>query len=253
MSNDQRGTVSELWRYPVKSMRGERVEASDVSESGFTGDRAYAVVDPETNKVGSAKHPRLWGALLECQARYLDTPVSGAALPPVAITLPDGKETGSEDPHVDQRLSAVFGRPVQLTTVTPEGNGYLAVWPEMEGVMPADVREQSTVDGEEAEGTLTGLSLGLASPPGTFFDVAALHVLTTSTLAHLGELQPRSKFAVERYRPNVVIDSKGEAFAENDWSGADLTFGDVLTASVLLPTMRCIMTTLAQGDLPRDT
>ncbi len=252
MSHNPRATVSELWRYPVKSMGGERVEASDVSESGFTGDRAYAVVDPATNKVGSAKHPRLWGALLQCQARYLDTPVSGAALPPVAITLPDGKETGSEDPHVDQRLSAVFERPLQLTTVTPEGNGYLAVWPEMEGVMPDDVREQSTVEGDEAEGTLTGLSLGLASPPGTFFDVAALHVLTTSTLAHLGELEPRSKFAVERYRPNIVIDWEGDAFAENDWSGADVKFGDVLTASVLLPTMRCIMTTLPQGDLPRD-
>jgi uncharacterized protein YcbX len=250
--SEQPGTVAELWRYPVKSMGGERIEASDVSETGFTGDRAYAVVDPATNKVGSAKHPRLWGALLECHARYLDTPAAGADLPPVAITLPDGQETGSEDPHVDNRLSGVFGRPVQLTTVTPEGNGYLAVWPEIDGVMPDDVREQTTVEGEEADGTLTGLSLGVASPPGTFFDVAALHVVTTSTLAHLGTLQPRSRFAVERYRPNIVIDTPAEAFAENDWSGADLKFGDALVASVLIPTMRCIMTTLAQGDLPRD-
>jgi uncharacterized protein YcbX len=251
MTNDQRATVSELWRYPVKSMGGERVEASDVSDTGFTGDRAYAVVDPATNKVGSAKHPRLWGALLECRARYLDAPAAGAELPPVAITLPDGQETGSEDPDVDERLSGMFGRRVQLTTVTPEGNGYLAVWPEMDGVMPDDVREQSTVEGDEAEGTLTGLSLALAAP-GTFFDVAALHVLTTDTLARLGELEPRSRFAVERYRPNIVIDGAGAPFAENDWSGADLKFGDVLTASVLLPTMRCIMTTLPQGDLPKD-
>ena len=252
MSDAQRATVSELWRYPVKSMGGERVDTSDVSESGFTGDRAYAVTDPATNKVGSAKHPRLWGALLQCKARYVDTPAAGADLPPVAITLPDGQETGSEDPHVDNRLSGVFGRPVQLTTVTPEGNGYLAVWPEMDGVMPDDVREQSTVEGSEDEGTLTGLSLGLASPVGTFFDVAALHVLTTSTLAHLAKLEPRSKFAVERYRPNIVIDSNASAFSENDWPGADLKFGDVLTASVLLATMRCIMTTLEQGELPRD-
>jgi uncharacterized protein YcbX len=122
----------------------------------------------------------------------------------------------------------------------------------MDGVMPDDVREQSKVAGDESEGTLTGLSLGLASPPGTFFDVAALHVLTTSTLARLGELEPRSRFAVERYRPNVVIDTERDAFAENDWTGADVKFGGTLTASVLLPTMRCIMTTLPQGDLPRD-
>jgi uncharacterized protein YcbX len=252
MIDGQEAAVAELWRYPVKSMGGERIEASDVADSGLTGDRAYAVIDPATEKVGSAKHPRLWGALLQCRARFLDAPRAGAPLPPVSITLPDGDETGSEDPHVDERLSAVFGRPVRLTTVTPEGNGYLAVWPEMEGVIPDDVREQSTVEGAEAEGTLTGLSLGLASPPGTFFDVAALHVLTTATLRRLGELEPASRFAVERYRPNIVIDSTCAPFAENGWSGADVRFGDALTTSVLLPTMRCIMTTLAQGDLPRD-
>jgi uncharacterized protein YcbX len=166
--------------------------------------------------------------------------------------LPNGDETGSEDPRVDERLSAVFGRPVQLTTVAPDGNGYFAVWPEMDGVIPDDVREESRVEGSEADGTLTRLSLGIASPPGTFFDVASLHVLTTATLKRLGELAPATRFAVERYRPNIVIDSSGEPFAENDWSGVDLRFGDALTASVLIPTMRCIMTTLAQGDLPRD-
>ena len=252
MIDGQQAAVSELWRYPVKSMGGERIDATEVADAGFIGDRAYAVIDPATQKVGSAKHPRLWGALLQCRARYLDVPRRDAALPQVSITLPDGEETGSEDPHVDERLSAVFGRPVQLTTVTPEGNGYLAVWPEMEGVMPDDVRAQSTVDGSEADGTLTALSLGLASPPGTFFDVAALHVLTTATLRHLGEVEPASRFAVERYRPNIVIESECAPFAENDWTGADVRFGGALGASVLLPTMRCIMTTLAQGDLPRD-
>ena len=170
----------------------------------------------------------------------------------MSITLPNGDETGSEDPDVDDRLSALFGRPVQLTTVAPAENSYLAVWPEIDGVMPSDFREQSASEGDEAEGTLTGLSLAMASPPGTFFDVAALHVLTTATLRRLGEVQPTSRFAVERYRPNIVIDSAAEPFSENDWSGAAMRFGDVLTASVLLPTMRCIMTTLGQGELPRD-
>lgn len=245
-------TVSEIRRYPVKSMQGERLEAADVTEAGLIGDRAYAVVDAVTGKVGSAKHPRLWGALLECSAHYLSPPCVGAPAPPVSITLPNGDETGSDDPHCAERLSAVFDRPVQLTTVAPEGNGYLAVWPELDGVMPDDFRAQTAVEGAEAEGTLTDLSLALAAPPGTFFDVAALHVLTTATLAHLGELEPSSRFAVERYRPNIVIDSTGEPFAENDWSGASLRFGSALAASVLIPTMRCIMTTLAQGELRRD-
>ncbi len=254
MIDDQTATIAEMWRYPVKSMRGERIEISDVGDAGFTGDRAYAVIDPATGKVGSAKHPRLWGALLQCEARYLAAPRAGEQLPPVAIRLPNGDETGSEDPEIDRRLSALFGRPVQLTTVAPEGNGYLAVWPEMDGIVPDDFREQSAVDGAEAEaeGTLTGLSLAIAAPAGTFFDVSALHVLTSATLERLGELEPASRFAVERYRPNIVIDAAIDPFSENRWSGASIRFGDALTASFLIPTMRCIMTTLAQGDLPRD-
>ncbi|HEV7525315.1 MAG TPA: MOSC domain-containing protein, partial [Acidimicrobiia bacterium] len=113
-------------------------------------------------------------------------------------------------------------------------------------------RANSAVEGDEAEGTVTGLSLALASPPGSFFDVAALHVLTTATLRRLDELEPASRFSVERYRPNIVIDSSCEPFAENGWAGASMRFGHALSAAGLIPTMRCIMTTLAQGDLPRD-
>src|SRR5262249_19396653 len=154
-----------LWRYPVKSMQGERVDASDVSEAGLAGDRGYAVIDPATGKVGSAKHPRLWNALLQCRATYVAAPVAGEPLPPVSITLPNGDVTRSDDPHVDEVLSDVFGRRVQLTTVAPEGNGYLAVWPEIDGVMPSEFRAQTAIEGAEAEGTLTALSLAMASPP----------------------------------------------------------------------------------------
>jgi hypothetical protein len=119
--------------------------------------------------------------------------------------------------------------------------------------MPDDFREQNAVAGDEPEGTLTDLAVALASPPGTFFDVSALHLLTSATLNRLSEVEPESRFAVERYRPNIVIDGPELApFGENDWSPSALGLGDELEAMVLLPTMRCIMTTLAQGDLPRD-
>jgi uncharacterized protein YcbX len=242
--------VTEMWRYPVKSMRGERVDASEVDASGLRGDRAYAVLDVETGKVGSAKHPRLWADLLRCSARCTGEPADGAA-PTVRITLPDGSETGSDDPDVDTRLSSVFGRPVRLCTVAPEGSTYLAVWPDIEGVIPDDFLAANSVAAEEAEGALTDIGLGLAAP-GTFFDVSALHVVTEATLRRLGELAPESAFAVERYRPNLVLDAGDEPFVENGWTGGTATIGDALQATVLLPTMRCIMTTLAQGDLPRD-
>jgi len=252
VADSPRATVQELWRFPVKSMQGERVDASAVTPVGLLGDRAYAVVDADTGKVGSAKHPRLWGGLLECAARYDTPPVEGAPVPSVTITLPDGDETGSDDPDVDRRLSALFDRPVRLTKVAPDGNAYLAVWPDMEGVIPDEYLQQVSLGASEVEGTLTELALALATPPGTFFDVAALHLVNAATLRHLTDARPTSRFEVRRYRPNIVLESADPPFAENGWTGATLRLGAALAAMILLPTMRCIMTTLAQGDLPRD-
>lgn len=248
------GTISELWRYPVKSMRGERVDRSGVTESGLLGDRAYAVVDVESGRVCSAKHPRLWGPLLHCEARYRvePAPPDAAEPAPVAIALPDGTETGSDDPDVEARLSRLLGRRVSLASVAPEGNSYLAVWPD--GVAPADFVAGTAVGdaAAEGEGTLTELTNAAAAPPGTFFDVAAVHLLTRSTLARLGELAPGvGADSAARFRPNVVLDGDGDPFAENGWTGVTVHLGDPVAASVLIPTMRCIMTTLPQGDLPR--
>jgi uncharacterized protein YcbX len=252
MSDGQPATVQELWRFPVKSMQGERIDASEVTSVGLVGDRAYAVVDADNGKVGSAKHPRLWGDLLQCVARYDTPPVVGAPVPAVTIRLPGGVETGSGDPDVDRRLSDLLGHSVRLTTAAPDGSAYLALWPDMDGVIPDEYLKQVSVEAPEPDGTLTELSLALASPPGTFFDVAALHVVNAGTLRHLMEVRPGTRFEVQRFRPNIVIESFDPPFAENTWSGATVRFGTALLATVLLPTMRCIMTTLAQGALPRD-
>ena len=53
-------TVSTLWRYPVKSMMGEELNGTHITQSGVLGDRAYALIDTETNKVVSAKNPKKW-------------------------------------------------------------------------------------------------------------------------------------------------------------------------------------------------
>jgi hypothetical protein len=243
--------VAQLWRYPVKSMGGERLDTTEVTANGLAGDRGYAVVDPALGKVGSAKHPRLWGALLQCRARYLEEPDGDGPLPAVEITLPDGSTVRSDASDVDDHLSRLFARPVQLTCVAPAENHYLAVWPDIDGLMPDDFKTQNAVEGNEAEGTVTDLAEALAAP-GTFFDVSALHVVTTATLDRLAQLAPESTFAVERYRPNLVLGGDGEPFAENGWSGSRIRAGGQMSGSVLIPTMRCIMTTLAQGDLVRD-
>jgi len=84
-------SVVALWRYPVKSMMGEELNAAEVTERGVLGDRPYALVDAETGKVVSAKEPRKWAKLFEFRASFVEPPVSGKRLPHVRFTFPDGR------------------------------------------------------------------------------------------------------------------------------------------------------------------
>src|SRR5205823_7164005 len=84
-STEPVGTIRALWRYPVKSMLGEELDAVDLSEGGVVGDRAYALRDRETGKVASAKHPKLWPNLLACRAAFVDATRPDDELPPVRI------------------------------------------------------------------------------------------------------------------------------------------------------------------------
>ena len=245
------GTVAALWRYPVKSMQGEQLEVTEVTALGTVGDRAYAVVDVATGKIASAKHPRKWARLLECEAAFVEQPIAGAALPPVRITLPDGSVVRSDEADVDERLSALFGTPVTLVSVAPEEVTLEELWPDIEGLAPAEFIEQTGIADEDGE-TVSDIAMGLAAPKGTFYDLAVLHLLTTATLAHLGSLYPEGRFDVRRYRPNLLIDTVADGFVENDWPGKTLGVGVDLHVDVSLPTMRCVMTTLAQCDLPQD-
>ncbi len=86
----QVGSVVSIWRYPVKSMMGEDLNAVDVTERGLLGDRAYALVDSSDGKVASAKNPRKWPNLFDFRAALAETPTTGGKIPPVRITLPDG-------------------------------------------------------------------------------------------------------------------------------------------------------------------
>jgi len=78
-------------------------------------------------------------------------------------------------------------------------------------------------------------------------------VLTTSTLDQLNELRPESRFDERRFRMNVILGTLESGFVENDWLGRALEIGDDVRLTVSLPDPRCVMTTLAQAELPKDT
>lgn len=246
------GTVAALFRFPVKSMLGERLERVAVGERGFAGDRAYAVVDRSDGRVASAKHPRKWARLLEVTARYVDEPGTGDARVPVEMTLPDGSTVRSDARDVDAVLSRFCGRDVALASGANEGQALEEVWPTIDGLAPQELVDAMSAGRREDGQPVSDIPVASMAPPGTYFDLTTLHVLTTATLRHLSELEPDAAFDVRRYRPNVLVDVDDPGFVENGWIGTTLAIGDRVRARVDLPTMRCVMTTLAQDGLPAD-
>ena len=126
---------------------------------------------------------------------------------------------------------------VETTLPNPwTASQYEEYWPDME-----DLAYRDTVTHE-------------AMPEGTFFDLAVIHILTTATIDRLRELYPQGRFEVRRFRPNIVVEpgSGEEGFVEDDWVGKTLVIGDEVRIDISEPCPRCVMTTLPQGDLPKD-
>jgi uncharacterized protein YcbX len=228
--------VVSIWRYPVKSMLGEELNSSYVTERGLIGDRAYALIDQKTGKVASAKNPKKWGRLFDFRSVFIDPPQVVENIPPVRITFPDGTHIFSDQNNIDYTLSKVLDQDVRLMRASLEGPSYEEYWPDIDGLAQREKVTDETM------------------PSQTFFDLAVIHLLTTSTINRLRELYPEGRFEVRRFRPNIVMESaSGEKdFIENLWMGKEIMIGEDIVLRVTGPCTRCVMTTLPQGDLPKD-
>jgi uncharacterized protein YcbX len=231
------GSIASLHRYPVKSMMGEELNATRVREKGLEGDRAYALADTQTGKVASAKNPSKWPTLFQFRASFMAPLTGNGSVPPVRITLPDGGMVTSEDQDVESQLSASLGRTVRLLKAAPKAASLEEYWPDID-----DLAKRDVVTDE-------------AMPAETFFDVGIIHLLTTSTLGSLQGLYPQGRFETRRFRPNFVVETEpgAGAFPENDWHEKVLAIGNEVKLRITGPCGRCVMTTLSQGDLPKDT
>src|SRR5262249_58065961 len=115
----QHGSVASLWRYTVKSMLGEELSSAQVTDRGLAGDRAFALVDPESGRVISAKNPRKWGNLFSCRAALVEDCGASATLPAARITFPDGSTSTTAEPGIENRLSDAVGKRVRLAASAP--------------------------------------------------------------------------------------------------------------------------------------
>jgi uncharacterized protein YcbX len=250
-SNDILGSIAGLWRFPVKSMGGEQLQQAEITEQGVLGDRAYGLIDKDSGKVVSAKSVKLFPNLFQCGAVFVEPPRRDENMPAVEISLPDGTSVRSDSDDVDHVLSAYFKRNVTLAAVAPNDFTIDLYHPDVEGADPGGNRNK-VVDQPLGSALFDAIGQEPPVPAGSFFDAFPMTLLTSSTLSRLSELQPESQFDERRFRMNVIVKSEGSGFVENDWVGQEVALGDSVRLGVALPDARCVMTTLAQDDLPND-
>ena len=244
MTRRRVGTVKALWRFPVKSMLGEQLDALHITPAGVAGDRAWALRDLENKRIASAKK---FVGLLKFGAQYEGTPAVDS-LPPVKITLPGGRAIHADDANASEVISDALGHGFHLEN-SPSRTG------ERAGIDPNTIFADNPVGN-----VIPGLSadkmpdyFGLHK--GTYLDSASFHLISTGTLAHMrGLTEGASDFDYRRFRANLLIDTGDDAdgFVEDGWTGGVLEIGAAVKITSIQPALRCVMTTHAQQNLPRD-
>ncbi|AGZ38996.1 MOSC domain-containing protein [Actinoplanes friuliensis] len=219
-----------LRRYPLKSALGEHLDAADVEPTGLLGDRTWACVDVSDGTIGSAKHPRRWGNLLE-----VATELHGSEL---TLRIA-GRAHRAGSAEADAALSELVGRPVRLTQEAHAGAQLHRVASDVDGMIPEwtpDLRA-----GDESVSDVGGIAR-----VGRFTDFGAIHLLTTGALARLGERLGGTAVADARFRANLILEAP-----DDPAPGDELRLGDVVLR-IVMPTPRCVIPGLGQAGIPAD-
>ena len=269
------GTVKQIWRYAVKSMAGEQLEACAVGLKGIPGDRGWAIKDETTGEITNGKY---FPVLMRSSARYLEAPANGF-IPHVEMQFPDGQTAGSDQPDINARLTELLGKPVSLWPLQPATNtehyrrnsklarvlGRLARFRPFRAALPtftsfghanAELRELFSREPGEPVPDLSTLPpeiLEFTSPLGTYFDAFPIHVMTTASLEMMARLNPAATWDVRRFRPNFLIetDPSIKGLVDSEWSGQRIRLGNV-ELRCEIPCVRCGMTIQAQANFPKD-
>ena len=230
--------LSQIWVYPVKSMLGGTVDSGELGDNGISGDRRWAVRDLEQGGIRGAKK---FGGLMKLSARYVGESEH------VDIALPDGRVVNTNDPQVDDLVSAAIGATVRLEPLRPatDLDHYRRGAPGSDDMM----EELRNIFGREADEPLPDFSvfppvvMEFESPPGTYHDCWPLMIMTTSALRSLQEALPDSVIDIRRFRPSLVIDTGEQTgHPEFSWAGKTARLGECeIEFQSACP--RCVMVT----------
>jgi MOSC domain-containing protein len=214
--------IAQLWRYPVKSLLGERLPTLRMVGDGVDGDRMWGIQDRSDGRILTARRePRLLFASSRVAA-HRDLPV---------ITLPDGQELTGPGPATDAALSTWLAKPVTLVAATESD------------AARAEYFSDATDDASQA--------IEWTMPKGRFVDAFPVLVITTAGLRGSAGAHSSGTWDVRRFRPNILIEVDGEGWLEDAWAERRLSVG----SAQLVPRRRCIRCTMvnrAQPGLERD-
>lgn len=210
--------VLELWRYPVKSLGGEKLIQLQLSPNGVMGDRAFALVDTKSGRLLTAKR---MPELLEASARWV-----GAA---VEIIRPGAAPVLSDDPAASGLLSDWLGRQVRLEPTTARVS---TINRDVDPDAPSDIADFVS--------------------RAAFVDESPLHILSNGSLMAARAWYPEGAWRMRRFRPNVVLDTTVAKPVEDIWEGYEVELGKAVV-KVTGPCTRCVMVSCPQGELPKDS
>lgn len=233
-------------------MSGESLDSATINASGLVGDRRWAVYNLEAREIQGARN---LPALLKLEARYVDEP-HGQNHGSIRISFPNGETLETDKAIEDSRLSAFVGARVRLCPLEPASNlKHYA----RGNANEAELRKQMGVEPDEQLPDFSSLPVfalaGAAifsTPPGHYFDIYPLHIVTTGALNYMRNLTQNGNFVVERFRPNIVIRTeKNDAVEEFSWCGYKAHIG-AAQIKIEAETVRCSIPSREQINVPAD-
>ena len=250
-------TITDIFRYPVKSMKGQALSSAIMTKRGIPGDRAWALKDEER---GGIKGGKRFPQLLSMTPVFASEPNEQNISPTVSITLQDGQVVSSTDPDINATLSKAVGSPVSLWPILPEDQLEHYLRPPMDENVDVEAYYRE-IFARNPDEPLPDISLfpeevlKYESPPGSYFDAFPILIMSRASLIHLNEVAAaaggQSNFDVRRFRPNILLDIDANGFPENQWMGRRAKIGSAVI-KFEMPCPRCVITTHGFEDLPKD-
>ena len=212
------GKIDSLWRYPVKSMRGQEVDEAFAGFSGIYGDRLFAFKSSASPKGFPYLTAREQQRLLQYRPRFRH--LDKAAQP---INLTEAESMGA---------NPVWADPSELMVdvETPDGRTLAIDDPALIDMLRTDIDQKHQLKLMRSERAMT--------------DCRPVSIFSLQSGRQLGE-ETGTPIDKRRFRANVYVDlASGEAFAENGFVGRSLRIGPKVVVTILERDARCMMITL---------